>query len=299
MILYIPIGIDNRLIQFRLYEVVLSCKFLYRLIFTISYIPIGIDDLYTISYLPIGIDLWFVRFCVYQLVLMNVLYDLVYMKSYYPILHTQYSPLSTLSCCRHSHDSDRASKDSDPDDDDYDDDLTSKEDYGDGDDGDDDGDEQNGDEDVSNGSFAGENEQVVLNVNYEQERLTVNFSGLTSHLAYCYDPPLCPFSECYCIVLVMESVNTILLIQIRIYKFTCTILYMLRLSEQMTIGTPFVTPRINAWSLAHITSPLVWRRCSLRQTTAAMCLPGSPSCPVSSCRTTTREGIFQGSLTHS
>jgi hypothetical protein len=67
---------------------------------------------------------------------------------------------------------------------------------------------------------------------------------------------------------------------------------MLCLSEQMTIGTPSVTPRINAWSLVHITSPLIWRRCSLRQTTAAMCLPGSPSCPVYSWRTTTREDIF-------
>jgi hypothetical protein len=221
------------------------------------------------------------------------------MKSYYPIPHTQYSPLSTLSCCRHSHDSDCASKDSDPDDDDYDDDLASKGDDGDEDDGDDDGDEQNGDEDVSNGSFASENEHVVPNVNYEQERLIVNFSRLTSHLAYCYNPPLGPFSECYCIVLVMESVNTILFIEINIYKFTYTILYMLHLSEQMTIGTPSVFPRINAWSLARITSPLVWRRRSLRQTTAAMCLPGSPSCPVSFWRTTTREGIFQGSLTHS
>ncbi len=50
---------------------------------------------------------------------------------------------------------------------------------------------------------------------------------------------------------------------------------MLRLSEQMTIGTPSVTPRINAWLLARITSPLVRRRRSLRQTTAAMCLPGA------------------------
>ncbi len=127
----------------------------------------------------------------------------------------------------------------------------------------------------------------------------VNFSGLTSHLAYCYDPPLGSFSECYCIVLVMESVNTISFIRICTYKFIYTILYMLRLSEQMTIGTPSVTSRINAWSLARVTSPLVWRRCSMRQTTAAMCLPGSPSCPVSSWRTTMREGIFQESLTHS
>jgi hypothetical protein len=104
------------------------------------------------------------------------------MKSYYPIPHTQYSPLSTLSCCCHIHDSDHASKDCDPDDDDYDDELTSEADDGDEDDGDDDGDERNGDEDVSNGSFAGENEHVVLNVNYKQERLMVNFSGLTSHL---------------------------------------------------------------------------------------------------------------------
>jgi hypothetical protein len=140
---------------------------------------------------------------------MNGLYDFVYMKLYYPIPHTQYSPLFTLSCCCHSHDSGRASKDCDPDDDDYDDELTSEEDDGDEDDGDDDGDERSGNEDVSNGSFAGENEHVVLNVNYKQERLLVNFSGLTSHLAYCYDPPLGPFSECYCIVLVMESVNTI------------------------------------------------------------------------------------------
>jgi hypothetical protein len=174
------------------------------------------------------------------------------MKLYYPIPHTQYSPLSTLSCCRHNHDSGRAPKNCDPDDDDYDDELASEEDDGDEDDGDDDGDEQNGDKDVSNGSFAGENEHVVLNVNYEQERLMVNFSGLTSHLAYCYDPPLGPFSECYCIVLVMESVNTISFVQIYIYKFIYTISYMLHLSEQMTIGTPSVTPRINAWSLAHI-----------------------------------------------
>jgi hypothetical protein len=144
------------------------------------------------------------------LVLMNGLYNFVYMKSYYPIPHTQYSPLSTLSCCRqHSHDSGRASKDCDPDDDDYDDELTSEEDDGDEDDGDDDGDERNGNEDVFDGSFDGENEHVVLNVNYKQERLMVNFSGLTSHLAYCYDPPLGPFSECYCIVLVIESVKTI------------------------------------------------------------------------------------------
>jgi hypothetical protein len=225
---------------------------------------------------------------------MNALYDFVCMKSYYPIPHTQYSPLSTLSCCRHSHDSDRASKDSDPDDDDDDDDLASKEDDGDEDDGDeDDGDEWNGDEDVSEGSFAGENEHVVLNVNYEQERLMVYFFRLTSHLAYCYDPPLGPFSECYCIVLVMESVNTILFIRIRLCKFTYTILYMLRLSEQMTIGTPSVTPRINAWSLARIISPLVRRRRSLRQTTATMCLPGSPSCPVSSWRTTTERAFFK------
>jgi hypothetical protein len=49
------------------------------------------------------------------------------MKLYYPIPHTQYSPLSTLSCCRHSHDSDCATKDCDPDDDDYDDELASEE----------------------------------------------------------------------------------------------------------------------------------------------------------------------------
>jgi hypothetical protein len=54
---------------------------------------------------------------------------------------------------------------------------------------------------------------------------------LTSHLAYCYDPPLGPFSECYCIILVMESVNTISFIQIRMYEYTYTISYMLRLSE--------------------------------------------------------------------
>jgi hypothetical protein len=181
----------------------------------------------------------------------------MYTKLYYPIPHTQYSPLSTLSCCCHSHDSDRASKDSDPDDDDYDDDLASEEDDGDEDDGDDDGDEWNGNEDVSDGSFAGENEHVVLNVNYDQEKLMVNFSGLTSHLGYCYGPLLGPFSECYCIVLIMESVNTILFMRIRIYKFTYTISYMLHLSEQMTIGTPSATPRINAWSLVRITSPLV------------------------------------------
>jgi hypothetical protein len=147
---------------------------------------------YTISYIQIGIDF---------------LYDFVCMNSYYFIPHTRYSHLSTLSLCCHSHDSGCASKDSDSDDDDYDDDVASKEDDGDDDDGDDDGEKQNG----------GENEHVVLNVNYKQERLMVNFSGLTSHLAYCYDPPLGPFSECYCI------------------------LYMLRVSEQMTTGTPSMT----------------------------------------------------------
>jgi hypothetical protein len=133
-----------------------------------------------ISYIPIGIFI--------------LLYDFVYMNSYYFIPHTRYSPLSTLSLCPHSHDSGSVSKDSDPDDDDYDDDVASKEDDGDDDDGDDDGEKQNG----------GENEHVVLNVNYKQERLMVNFTGLTSHLAYCYDPPFGPFSECYCIILVME-----------------------------------------------------------------------------------------------
>ncbi len=67
----------------------------------------------------------------------------------------------------------------------------------------------------------------------------------------------------------------------------------------MATGTPSVTQRINAWSLVHITSPLVRIRSSSRQTTAAMCLPGCPSCPVSFWRTTTREGIFQESVTHS
>jgi hypothetical protein len=99
------------------------------------------------------------------------------MKLYYSIPHTQYSPLSTLSRCRHSHDSGSASKDSDPDDNYYDEEVASKEDDGDEDDGDDDGEKLNGDEDVSDGSFAGENEHVVLNVNYKQERLMVNFSG--------------------------------------------------------------------------------------------------------------------------
>ncbi len=61
-----------------------KCEFLYRLIFTISYIPIGIDKLNTVSYLPIGIDLWYIQFCIYQLVLMNGLHNFVYMKSYYP-----------------------------------------------------------------------------------------------------------------------------------------------------------------------------------------------------------------------
>ncbi len=74
---------------------------------------------------------------------------------------------------------------------------------------------------------------------------------------------------------------------------------MLRLSEQMTTGTPSVTQRINAWSLAGTTSLLMRIRSSSRQTTAAMCLPGCPSCPVSFWRTTTREGIFQESVTHS
>jgi hypothetical protein len=37
-----------------------KCKFLYRLLFTILYIQIGIDDLYTIAYVPIGINLWFI-----------------------------------------------------------------------------------------------------------------------------------------------------------------------------------------------------------------------------------------------
>jgi hypothetical protein len=116
------------------------------------------------------------------------------MNLYYFIPHTQYSPLSTLALCHHSHDSGSVSKDSDLYDDDYDDDVASKEDDGDDHDGDDDGEKQNGDE----------NEHVVLNVNYKQERLMKNFSGLTSHLAYCYDPPLGLFSECYCIVLVMD-----------------------------------------------------------------------------------------------
>jgi hypothetical protein len=95
------------------------------------------------------------------------------MNLYYFIPHTRYSPPSTLSLCCHSHESGSVSKDSDPDDDDYDDDVSSKEDDGDDNDGDDDGEKQNG----------GENEHVVFNVNYEQERLMVNFSGLTSHLA--------------------------------------------------------------------------------------------------------------------
>ncbi len=67
----------------------------------------------------------------------------------------------------------------------------------------------------------------------------------------------------------------------------------------MTTGTSSVTQRINAWSLARITSPLMRIRSSSRQTTAAMCLPGCPSCPVSFWRATTREGIFLGSVTHS
>jgi hypothetical protein len=61
-----------------------KCKFLYRLIFTILYIPISIDDLYTIFYVPIGIDLWYIQFCIHQLVLTIGLYDFIYMKSYYP-----------------------------------------------------------------------------------------------------------------------------------------------------------------------------------------------------------------------
>jgi hypothetical protein len=52
-----------------------------------------------------------------------------------------------------------------------------------------------GDEAVSDGSFVGENAHVVQNVNYEQDNMLVIFTGLTSHLAYCYDPPLEPFSE--------------------------------------------------------------------------------------------------------
>jgi hypothetical protein len=38
-----------------------KCEFLYRLIFTISYIPISMDNLYTISYVPIGINLWYIQ----------------------------------------------------------------------------------------------------------------------------------------------------------------------------------------------------------------------------------------------
>ncbi len=72
---------------------------------------------------------------------------------------------------------------------------------------------------------------------------------------------------------------------------------MLRLSEHMTTGIPSVTQRINAWSLACITSPLAWIRISSSQTTATMCLPGCPSCPVSFWRTTMREGIFLESVT--
>ncbi len=97
----------------------------------------------------------------------------------------------------------------------------------------------------------------------------------------------------------MEFVNIISCIQICTYKFTYIILYTLHLSEQMMTGTPSVTQRINAWSLVRITSPLVRIRHSLRQTIAAICLLGSLSCPVSFWRTTTREGIFQGSLTYS
>ena len=52
-----------------------------------------------------------------------------------------------------------------------------------------------GDEAVSDGSFVGKNAHVVWNVNYEQDNMLVNFTGLTSHLAYCYDPPFGPFSE--------------------------------------------------------------------------------------------------------
>ncbi len=105
---------------------------------------------YTSSYISIGIGKRLIQFRIYEVA--------------YPIPHTQYSPLFTLSCCPHSHDSGHASKDCDPDDDDYDDELASEENDGDEVDGDDDGDERNGDEDVSNGSFAGENEHVVLNV---------------------------------------------------------------------------------------------------------------------------------------
>jgi hypothetical protein len=175
------------------------------------------QSIYTISYIPIGIDKSFICFRIHQLVLTNRLYNFVYMKLYYSIPHTQYSPTSTLSCCCHSHYSGLASKDSPTDDGDYVDKSTSKE---------DDGDERNGDKDISNSSFASENEHVVLNLNYKQKNMLMNFSGLTSHLDFCYDPPLGPFSECYCIVHVMKSVNTTSFIQICINKFTYTISYM-------------------------------------------------------------------------
>jgi hypothetical protein len=46
-----------------------------------------------------------------------------------------------------------------------------------------------GDEAVSDGSFVGENAHMVRNVNYDQDNMLVNFTGLASYLAYCYDPP--------------------------------------------------------------------------------------------------------------
>ena len=36
---------------------------------------------------------------------------------------------------------------------------------------------------------------VVMNHNRQEEMMATNFTGLTSHLAFFYDPPLGPFSK--------------------------------------------------------------------------------------------------------
>ncbi len=36
---------------------------------------------------------------------------------------------------------------------------------------------------------------VVMNHNLQEEMIATNFTGLTSHLAFFYDPPIGPFSK--------------------------------------------------------------------------------------------------------